>query len=172
MRGWDGFALEVGVAALLTAAATAGVRAIALARGWLDEPDPARRLHVVPVPRLGGVGMFVGFYLAWGTLNSAALCLEWEPSQCPLGYGTPLFFLVGLLDDVRGRRRGLPAAAKLLLQAGAAGVVVAMGLRFEGRGSGPVTRRRERRPACRPSRAQARRSRRKRPPKSQPIPTC
>jgi len=81
--------------------------------------------------------MFVGFYLAWGTLNSAALCREWEPSQCPLGYGTPLFFLVGLLDDVRGRRRGLPAAAKLLLQAGAASVVVAMGLRFEGRGSGP-----------------------------------
>jgi UDP-GlcNAc:undecaprenyl-phosphate/decaprenyl-phosphate GlcNAc-1-phosphate transferase len=39
------------------------VKAFCYKVGWLDKPDE-RRIHTVPVPRLGGVGMFVAFAIA------------------------------------------------------------------------------------------------------------
>ena len=48
---------------LLTYIFTFGVIGFCRRVGWLDKPE-ARRIHKNPVPRLGGVAMFLGFVLA------------------------------------------------------------------------------------------------------------
>ena len=81
-------------------------RGLALRRGWVDQPE-ARRLHVEPTPRGGGIGILLS--LAMGM--SALLDLHGR-------YGAILAGLLltaggGLLDDLRPLR----ALPKLLLQA-------------------------------------------------------
>ena len=39
------------------------VRNFARDRGWVDHPDGRRKLHITPVPRLGGVAVFAAFAL-------------------------------------------------------------------------------------------------------------
>jgi UDP-GlcNAc:undecaprenyl-phosphate GlcNAc-1-phosphate transferase len=48
---------------LLTYLLTFGVRALCRKMGWLDYPAE-RRIHTVPVPRLGGVAIFLSFVIA------------------------------------------------------------------------------------------------------------
>ncbi len=88
----------------------------AKSRGLVDLPSP-RRVHTQPIPRLGGVALFVSFYLP---LAVVAL-LPWA-QESPLGLdrqtlallaGSALAFGVGLYDDLRS----MPALAKLLVQA-------------------------------------------------------
>jgi len=50
-----------GITALLL---TPIVRNFARDRGWVDRPDGRRKLHVRPVPRLGGVAVYAAFALA------------------------------------------------------------------------------------------------------------
>ena len=105
--------------------------ALLLARrvGAYDLPDPTRRTHTVPTPRIGGVALFV------------AVLPELLPCRAvSYGAATTLFFLVGLADDLWGwrRGRGLPARVKLALQIGAAALPVWLfGLRFAGAPTGP-----------------------------------
>jgi UDP-GlcNAc:undecaprenyl-phosphate GlcNAc-1-phosphate transferase len=44
------------------------VRNFARARGWVDRPDGRRKLHVTPVPRLGGVAVYGAFALVCALL--------------------------------------------------------------------------------------------------------
>jgi len=98
------FPVSVAVLAFVLSLAIAGLwRRIALHRRWVDQPD-ARRLHVQPTPRGGGVAIAV-------VLLAAS---AW------LGQGGGLFALglllvagAGLMDDLRP----LNPLAKLLLQA-------------------------------------------------------
>ena len=50
-------------AALVTLVLTPLVRRLAVARGLVDLPDQ-RRMHIRPVPRLGGLAVFAGFHAA------------------------------------------------------------------------------------------------------------
>src|SRR5690349_17618490 len=61
------FAASFGVCLLLTPL----VRKLAIRFGELDMPGEARRVHKVPVPRLGGLAMYVAF--AIGVLLTFAL---------------------------------------------------------------------------------------------------
>jgi UDP-GlcNAc:undecaprenyl-phosphate GlcNAc-1-phosphate transferase len=85
-----------------------------------DSPDGARRIHRRPVPRLGGIGVFLGAFVA---------VLLFSPDDLAFGQGhhlasillcTSMMFTIGLIDDVRG----LPPIAKLLGQVLAALVFV------------------------------------------------
>lgn len=94
----------VAVAVFLLSLAVAGQwRRFALRRQWLDQPD-ARRLHVLPTPRGGGIAIALA-------LLAAAFWLE--EGSGPYALGLAVTAGAGLWDDLRP----LPPLAKLLLQA-------------------------------------------------------
>ena len=102
---------------------------VAHARGILDQPEPGRRVHEVPVPRLGGVAIFLGTTTAAGLVfllsrSAGALELPYPTILPGLTIGATIVFLTGLVDDLRGLRPGM----KFALQLAAAGFVVAFDL--------------------------------------------
>jgi len=127
-------ALSIGLGGLVTSlVATGAVGAWARRRGVLDRPDPTRRTHTVPTPRLGGVGVLVG--CLGGVAVAAARGVDARGvAGCAAALG---FFAVGLADDV-GRRGGLAARTKFAsLVLVAALDVVFGGVRFDGTGAAP-----------------------------------
>ncbi len=84
--------------------------------GVVDEPG-ARRLNDRPIPRLGGIALFLG-----GAAASLAF-LRLEGELCGVLLGAVVACAVGAVDDVRG----LPPIAKLIGQVGAAVVPVSFG---------------------------------------------
>jgi UDP-GlcNAc:undecaprenyl-phosphate GlcNAc-1-phosphate transferase len=132
-------AVTFAIACVVALVVTPLVRGIAHRYGLLDHPDE-RKIHELPMPRLGGVAMAVGFGVA---ILVAALA---SPSIFGLGglrashvpailAGVALLLVAGLFDDVRGLR----AMVKLLLQFAAAVVAWLLGLRIEELHLGPTT---------------------------------
>src|SRR5437868_1278734 len=120
------------VAALLTTLLMVPpVMRLAISKHWLDEPDGARRGHIRPVPRLGGVAIFAGVLLAFGAAPLIGLFSHIVPSvphlTSALLLASAILFSLGLWDDLRG----LPPIAKLAGQTLAALVVVWAGFRID-----------------------------------------
>ena len=96
--------------------------------GRVDEPD-ARKVHTVPIPRLGGIAIFLGFSVAVASiefLTPGPLFPRTGPFMGLL-VGGGLIFLLGIADDLKP----LPAKFKLLIQIAAAAVAVYLGVRIE-----------------------------------------
>src|SRR5690242_3566909 len=118
------------IAALLAAAAfTRLVRDFSLARGWVSPPSSDRHVHSRPIPRLGGVAIFL-------TLACMALLVHWLPQQFGtrefpfsqltlkiLGPAT-IIFVLGLIDDFCG----VSAYIKFAAEAAAAVLLFSNGL--------------------------------------------
>jgi UDP-GlcNAc:undecaprenyl-phosphate GlcNAc-1-phosphate transferase len=104
---------------------------LAVSRHWLDEPDGARRGHVRPVPRLGGVAIFAGVLLAFGAAPLVAGLSNLVPTvphlTSALLVASAILFSLGLWDDLRG----VPPFVKLAGQTVAALVVVWSGFRID-----------------------------------------
>src|SRR2546421_3533066 len=113
--------LMFGVALLASATFTRWVRDYSIARGWTSTPSLDRHVHTRPIPRLGGVAIFL-------TLWCMVLAAHWIPGHFGireyllphatvkiLGAAT-IVFVLGLIDDFRG----LSAYLKFAVQAGAA----------------------------------------------------
>ncbi|MBP2645426.1 MAG: glycosyl transferase family 4 [Firmicutes bacterium] len=96
------------------------VKRFAIKVGALDAPD-ARKVHTCPIPRMGGIAIYLGFVLA--VLSS--MHVNHEVFGLLLG-GTAIF-VVGIIDDLMQ----LPAKVKLLGQIIAAGVLVLFDVRIE-----------------------------------------
>jgi UDP-GlcNAc:undecaprenyl-phosphate GlcNAc-1-phosphate transferase len=62
--------------------------------GMLDKPDP-RKVHAVPIPRVGGVGIVLG------ALLPIVLLLPLDPSLLAYVFGALVLFGFGVLDDCR-----------------------------------------------------------------------
>ena len=89
---------------ILSLAFTRFIRDGANRRGWLDTPGAGRHRHLVPVPRLGGVAIFLTFAFATGAALVVSKFLEIRPplsGQTALGIVFPaaLIFILGLYDD-------------------------------------------------------------------------
>lgn len=96
---------------------------ISIARGWklMDQPG-GRKLHAVPTPRLGGIGLIPAVWLGGvlGVLLSKVSGVEFSTiGSNEFGYvvmglvfGSSGYFLIGLVDDLRAT----PATAKLAAQ--------------------------------------------------------
>ena len=102
----------------LTAFAAALLTVWWLARGRLqglilDHPNP-RSLHDTPVPRTGGLGLHAGALLAATVIAPPLPPVLW------IGYGALL--AISLVDDVRG----MPAAWRLAIHLGIAGLFAAV----------------------------------------------
>jgi UDP-GlcNAc:undecaprenyl-phosphate/decaprenyl-phosphate GlcNAc-1-phosphate transferase len=124
-------ALTFAVACVVALLVTPLVRGLAQNAGLLDQPD-TRKVHRVPIPRLGGVAMVVAFGVAIGMAIIASPDLGsvggLRPNRAPaIVAGVGLLLAVGVWDDVRGMR----AMVKLLLQIGVAIVAWTMGLSID-----------------------------------------
>jgi UDP-GlcNAc:undecaprenyl-phosphate GlcNAc-1-phosphate transferase len=120
------------MAMLITAIATPFVRRAALAAGAVDEPG-ARRVHTRRVPRLGGIAIAIGFFLPLVALfevhtSAARIFFSTRSITAGLVAGSLLVVWAGLVDDLKG----LGAKSKLLIQAAAATIAFAGGMRIEG----------------------------------------
>jgi len=107
------------------------VRGYAQHRGLLDQPG-GRKVHEVPIPRLGGVAMAIANAVALGgaTLVNPDLgsTLGLRPNRAPaILAGVGLLLAVGIVDDVRGMR----ALVKLAFQVAAALLAWWLGLSID-----------------------------------------
>lgn len=121
------------VALIVSAVLTRWIRDIALARRWVSPPDSARHVHIRPLPRLGGVAIFL-------TLWAVALLVKLIPghlgiagtrwSHVAMGILGPatIVFLLGLWDDVRHlsayAKFGVQIVAAVLLYMNGFGIFV------------------------------------------------
>jgi UDP-GlcNAc:undecaprenyl-phosphate GlcNAc-1-phosphate transferase len=107
------------------------VRGYAQHRGLLDQPG-GRKVHEVPIPRLGGVAMAIAIAVAIGgaTLVNPDLgsTLGLRPNRAPaILAAVGLLLVVGIVDDVRGMR----ALVKLSFQVAAAILAWWLGLSID-----------------------------------------
>ncbi|KEF41822.1 MAG: glycosyl transferase [Cyanobium sp. CACIAM 14] len=117
------------VAALLTALIVPVVRALGLRWGLFDPPD-ARKQHSLPMVRLGGVGIVVGFSLSLACTWALGGFAELPPDKDQLIWttlaGALCFFVIGLADDLFA----LPPLPRLLGQVLVATAVWNQGVRI------------------------------------------
>jgi len=120
------------VATLASVAVTPLVIRVAVARKLYDTPDATRRLHTRPIPRLGGVVVFIATVL--GLLAALLVGMaggELSPERqgffAGILLGGTVLFATGLVDDLRGLR----PAVKLGMQCVAAVIVYQFGLQIQ-----------------------------------------
>ena len=120
------------VAVLASFVLTRYVRNLAMGRGWVSGPALERHLHNRPLPRLGGVAIFLSFLISIGI----AALLSSQLPRLNFGFSSKalftillpglLIFLLGLYDDL------YPVGPyfKFLVQVAAGGILFAGGLRI------------------------------------------
>lgn len=92
------------------------VKKVATHVGAMDEPN-ARKIHKVPMPRLGGLAIYLAFllgYMLYGEVSTQMLSIL---------IGGFLLILIGFIDDINS----VPARYKLIVQIVAATIVVLYG---------------------------------------------
>lgn len=113
--------LALGVAFLISFAATPMVISLAHKVNAIDVPKDARRVHKKPTPLIGGLAIFYGFIvsvLCFATLDRETMGIL---------IGCVIIVTVGVIDDITDMK----AIIKLLCQIIAAAVVVYSGVRIE-----------------------------------------
>jgi UDP-GlcNAc:undecaprenyl-phosphate/decaprenyl-phosphate GlcNAc-1-phosphate transferase len=113
---------------------TRSVRDFASRRGWVASPSDGRHLHSTPLPRLGGVAIFISFFLS--LLVASALTWFVPSLRASFSFKTLLtilapatvVFLLGIYDDLHTAGPYLKFAVETL----AAIMLFAGGLRILG----------------------------------------
>ena len=110
------FLIAIGAALVVTP----GVILFAAKTGAMDAPD-ARKVHKKPIPRIGGIGIYIAFMAGMLVVMSMNVLTE-EVSHELIGllFGGSLIVLLGIIDDYKN----LPAKVKLVGQIIAATVLV------------------------------------------------
>lgn len=108
--------LVVGVTLLVVAAIIPFVKKIALHIGALDIPNE-RKVHKNPIPRLGGLGIFIGFLLGYMIFGKPSVQMN------SILIGSFIILLTGIFDDIKP----ISAKAKLIGQLAAGAVIVFYG---------------------------------------------
>jgi UDP-GlcNAc:undecaprenyl-phosphate GlcNAc-1-phosphate transferase len=114
--------LQAGLALLaaivISFAATPIVKSFAQKVGAIDVPKDERRVHDHPIPRLGGLAIFLGFLL------SVVLFADISRQVQGILLGSVVIVIVGVIDDIVP----LPALLKFVVQIGAALIAVYHGV--------------------------------------------
>ena len=105
------------VALLVALVATPVVKSLAFKMGAVDVPKDNRRMHDHPIPRMGGLAIFLGFLL------SVLLFLDLDEQLRGMLLGATIIVVLGIFDDIYS----LGAKLKFLIQIGAALVAVLSG---------------------------------------------
>lgn len=119
------FLYKVGLTLLVAAAisfcTTPLIKLLARKVGAMDVPKDERRMHHRPIPRMGGLAIFLGFivsFLIFGEINREIQGIL---------LGAVIIIILGVLDDILT----LKALPKFLVQLVAAVIVVLHGCRIE-----------------------------------------
>jgi len=115
------FILPAAFGAVVSFLSTPIVKKIAYKVGAIDVPKDDRRVHKNPIPRLGGLAIFLGF------LISAAMFLEINKEIFGMMLGAGIIVAIGIVDDIKP----LPAKVKLLVQIAAALILIKFGMKIE-----------------------------------------
>ena len=119
------FILKVGLAlltaAVLAFAVTPLVKKLAQKVGAIDVPTDGRRMHHTPIPRMGGLAIFIAF------LTSVLIFAKIDTEVRGILLGAVIIVILGVLDDIIT----LHALLKFLVQILAAILVVLQGCRIE-----------------------------------------
>lgn len=105
------------VACVVSFLSTPFVKTLAYKIGAIDVPKDNRRMHKTPIPRLGGLAIFIAFIL------SALLFAEIDRQMRGILLGALVIVILGAIDD----SHTLKAAPKFLVQIAAAGIAVSHG---------------------------------------------
>lgn len=132
---WLEYGVLFAVATVVTIALAPLARKLAIKLDAIDYPS-ARRVNMLPIPRMGGVAIFGGILAALAVAGFGVYAFGWvdpfidyngiEVNYWGVLLGTVLIFLVGAVDDVVD----LNPKAKMLGQIVAACVVAGSGLLF------------------------------------------
>lgn len=113
--------LTLAVTVAISFAATPLVKMLAYKVGAIDVPKDNRRMHKEPIPRLGGLAIFLAFLL--GVL----LFAEIDRQMQGILLGAIMIVVLGVMDDIMT----LKALPKFIVQIAAAGVAVYHGCAIE-----------------------------------------
>jgi UDP-GlcNAc:undecaprenyl-phosphate GlcNAc-1-phosphate transferase len=108
------------------------LRRLAQRLGWVDTPLDGRRLHALPIPRIGGVAVYLSVLVALATLPlvdnrvTESLRGDWREIVAVLSSATLVFFF-GIFDDLYGA----DPKWKFLAQAAAGVLLYSLGGRVE-----------------------------------------
>lgn len=109
------------VAAIVAAAATPAAIWLAPKIGAMDIPKDERRVHNKPMPRFGGIAIYLGIMVA---LSVFALK---EDGVVSAMVGCTLIYILGLIDDLKDLKPWLKFSGQIVC----AVIVYVMGLRIE-----------------------------------------
>lgn len=118
---WLKLLLAAAAAFAIAYAMTPTVKRFAELVGAMDVPKDDRRVHDHPIPRMGGLAIFLGFVL------SMILFAEMNNRIIGLLIGALLIVVMGAVDDIIT----LNAWAKLAVQVVAAGIAIRSGIVFD-----------------------------------------
>lgn len=113
--------LALGLAAAVSLAATPLVKALSVKVGAVDVPKDGRRMHDHPIPRMGGLAIFLGF------MTAMLLFVPLNTEKQGMLLGAVIIVVLGMLDD----KYALPAKPKFLVQIIAALIAVMAGNRID-----------------------------------------
>src|SRR5215471_6866377 len=108
------------------------VRDFASSRGWVTVPTQERHMHSSPLPRLGGVAIFLSFFICmavaafWEVRHPQMHSPQFLRTMVRILIPAGLVFLLGVYDDLRG----LGPYFKFTVQGIAATMLYAGGLRI------------------------------------------
>ena len=122
MQLWLQVLLAVGVAFVVAFATTPIVKVFAQKVGAMDNPGEERRIHTHPIPRMGGMAIFLGF------LVSVVLFAQISKPVQGILIGCIIIVATGVLDDIINLRWLVKLAAQVI----AAVIAVAHGVMIEG----------------------------------------
>ncbi len=112
--------LALVVALVVSFLMTPVVKTFAYKVGAIDVPKDNRRMHKVPIPRLGGLAIFIGFMV------SILLFVPITPEMRSILLGAVIIVVLGVVDDIMA----LPAMLKFVVQIVAALIPALGGVRI------------------------------------------
>ena len=113
--------MSLALAAVVAFLSTPLVKALSVKVGAVDVPKDARRMHDHPIPRMGGLAIFLGFVFAM------LLMVPLDTEKKGMLLGAVIIVVLGIFDDIYA----LPAKPKFVVQIVAALIAVMAGNRIE-----------------------------------------
>lgn len=115
------------VALVIVLVLTPFVIKFAVKTGAMDAPDK-RKVHHQPIPRLGGLGIYIGFVVTILILSlTTDIAAGHKNDLMGLLLGGSFIAVIGIIDDYKN----LPAKVKLIGQIAAACILVAFDIRID-----------------------------------------
>lgn len=112
--------LPLFVALIVSFLSTPIVKTFACKVGAIDVPTDGRRMHTIPIPRMGGLAIFLGFII------SVLLFSEVDDQMKGILLGAVIITIMGIIDDITPLR----ASLKLIVQIIAALIPIYYGVQI------------------------------------------